>query len=147
MKRANDLAASAAQHGSSPYGALLVVDGKIILELENNTRTSGDATHHAETGLISLASRRLGREALSKTVLYTSTEPCIMCCGAIRMAGIKKFVYGTTATQVTRLRGGKLPEKPLDCREALARIGGEDVVILGPSLEAEGLAMHAAAMR
>jgi hypothetical protein len=104
---------------------------------------TGDATHHAETGLISIASRKFGRETVAASVLYTSTEPCIMCCGAIRSAGIKKFYYGTTAIQVLRQRGGKVPENPLQCREVFARIGSGDVAIFGPLMEADGLKVHA----
>jgi tRNA(Arg) A34 adenosine deaminase TadA len=146
MARAYELAASAAAHGNSTYGALLVMDGRIIMEGENNANTSHDVTHHAETGLISAASVKLGKAELAKCVLYTSTEPCIMCCGSINNAGIKKFVYGTTAIQVTRLRGRALPIKPLECREVYQRIGAGRVVILGPLMEDQGLAVHAAAM-
>lgn len=146
MKRANELAASALAKGNTPYGALLARNGKIVMEFENDARTSGDVTHHAETGLISKASREFGKEALADTVLYTSTEPCIMCCGSIRALGLKKFVYGTTAIQVQKQRGTPLPKNPLQCREVFARIGMADVVILGPLLEKEGLAVHAKAL-
>jgi tRNA(Arg) A34 adenosine deaminase TadA len=145
MKRANEMAAQTAARGNSSYGAVLVKDGAVLMEFGNDAKISGDVTHHAETGLISLASRKLGKDAVKGATLYTSTEPCIMCCGAIRAAGIKEFVYGTTAIQVTRLRGGKVPEHPLQCREVFARIGSEDVIIRGPLLEGDGLAVHAAA--
>ena len=145
MARANELAASAAAHGNSSYGALLVKDGKILIEGENDANTSRDITHHAETGLLSVASVKYGKATLADVILYTSTEPCIMCCGSIRAAGIKKFVYGVTATQVTRLRGRPLPAQPLECREVFVRTGSTDVKILGPVLEAAGLAIHAAA--
>jgi len=145
MHRANVMAAQTAAKGNSSYGAVLVKDGRILMEFGNDARMTGDATHHAETGLISIASRKFGRETVAASILYTSTEPCIMCCGAIRSAGIKKFYYGTTAIQVTRLRGGKVPDKPLQCREVFARIGSADVVIYGPLLEEEGLKVHAEA--
>lgn len=145
MTRAAELAASAIAHGNSAYGALLVKDGKILIERENDATTSRDVTHHAETGLISVASVKYGKAFLADCVLYTSTEPCIMCCGSIRAAGIKKFVYGVTATQVSRLRGRPLPANPLECREVYARTGSSDVKILGPLMEAEGLAIHAKA--
>lgn len=145
MHRANVMAAQTAAKGNSSYGAVLVKDGKILMEFGNDARMTGDATHHAETGLISLASRKFGRETVAASVLYTSTEPCIMCCGAIRSAGIKKFYYGVTAIQVARLRGAKVPEKPLQCREVFTRIGAGDVAIYGPLLEAEGLQVHATA--
>ena len=146
MARAAELAASAAAKGNSPYGALLVKDGKIVMEFENNANTSGDVTHHAETGLISASTVKLGKAFVSQCVLYTSTEPCIMCCGSIRSAGVKKIVYGCTATQVSLLHGRKLPFNPLQIREVYTRIGATDVTILGPLLEGEGLAVHAAAM-
>ena len=55
MKRACELASSAIEHGNHPFGALLVRDGEILLEFENQVITSGDVTQHAETGLIGLA--------------------------------------------------------------------------------------------
>ncbi|MEO7597589.1 MAG: nucleoside deaminase [Opitutus sp.] len=145
MKRANEMAAITAAKGNTSYGAVLVKEGVVLMEFGNDARVSGDVTHHAETGLISLASRKFGKEAVAASILYTSTEPCIMCCGAIRAAGIKEFVYGTTAVQVMRQRGGTVSEKPLQCREVFARIGSESVIIKGPLLEADGLAVHAAA--
>lgn len=147
MKRANELAALTASKGNSSYGALLVKDGVVLMEFGNDARTSGDITHHAETGLISKATRELGREAVAGAVLYTSTEPCIMCCGSIRWANLKKFVYGATALQVSKQRGGPLPEHPLQCREVFERIGAGDVAIIGPVSESAGLAVHAAAAR
>ena len=146
MRRAYEMAAQTAAKGNSAYGAVLVKDGKILMEFGNDARMTGDATHHAETGLISIASRKFGREVVAAAVLYTSTEPCIMCCGAIRAAGIKKFYYGTTAIQVNRLRGAKVPDNPLQCRETFQRIGSGDVAIFGPLDEAEGLLVHAEAI-
>jgi len=144
MNRANELAAAASAHGNGSYGAVLVKEGKIILEFEACSTTTSDPTQHAETGLIALASRTLGRETFEGATLYTSTEPCIMCCGAIRAGGLKEFVYGTTALQVTKLRGAKLPADPLQCREVFARSATPSAVtIRGPLMEAEGLAIHA----
>jgi tRNA(Arg) A34 adenosine deaminase TadA len=147
MLRANELAIGASGHGNGSYGAILVKNGKIIGEFEACSTTASDPTMHAETGLIALVSKTLGLEALKGSILYTSTEPCIMCCGAIRNAGIREFVYGVTALQVTRLRGGKLPEKPLQCREVFARGSATNpTVIRGPLMEAEGLVVHAIAL-
>lgn len=144
MRRANELAAAASGHGNGSYGAILVKEGRIIGEFEACSTTASDPTQHAETGLIALASRTLGLEALKGAILYTSTEPCIMCCGAIRAAGIREFVYGVTALQVTRLRGARVPANPLQCREVFARgASSAATVIRGPLMEAEGLAVHA----
>lgn len=145
MHRAHELAAAAAAHGNTAYGALLVKDGEVLLEFENDAITSRDVTHHAETGIISAASVKFGPAVLAQCTLITSTEPCIMCCGAIRTAGIRKFIYGVTGTQSHRLRGRTPAPDYLQCREAFRRVGAGDVVILGPLLEAEGLAVHAQA--
>jgi len=145
MARAYELSAAAVAHGNTAYGALLVKDGKVIMEFENNAMTSGDVTHHAETGLISKSTVALGKAAVAECTLYTSTEPCIMCCGSIHAAGVKKIVFGVTAIQVSRLRGRALPVQPLQIREVYTRIGAGDVKILGPLMEGDGLAIHATA--
>jgi tRNA(Arg) A34 adenosine deaminase TadA len=146
MLRANELAAAASGHGNGSYGAILVKDGKIIGEFEACSTTASDPTMHAETGLIALTSKTLGLEALKGSILYTSTEPCIMCCGSIRTSGIREFVYGVTAIQVSRLRGAKLPDDPLQCREVFAGAQTMPTVIRGPLMEAEGLVVHAVAL-
>ena len=145
MRRANELAAAASAHGNGAYGAILVKEGRIIAEFEACSTTASDPTQHAETGLIALVSRTLGPAAFKDAILYTSTEPCIMCCGAIRAAGLREFVYGVTALQVNRLRGTKVPEDPLQCREVFSRAGTQPVTIRGPLAEDEGLVVHAVA--
>ena len=148
MVRAYELAHSAAVHGNEPFGALLVKDGKIIFENENSIFTSHDLTQHAETGLVSKASQKLDAATLAASTLYTSTEPCNMCCGAIRWAGIRRVVYGTTASQMSRVINALLPSPPtapafthLEVREQFARTA-PGVTVQGPLLEAEGLAIH-----
>lgn len=141
MARAYELARIGSTEGNSPIGAVLVKDGKIIAEGWNTVTTDGDVTHHAETGLISLLSPHLDKATLATTTLYTSTEPCIMCCGSITFAGIRECVYGTTALQVTRIAGRTIPLHPIECREVFQRINSK-VVIRGPLMEEEGFAVR-----
>ena len=148
MARAYELARNAVAHGNEPFGALLVKDGKIIFENENSIFTSHDLTQHAETGLVSKASQKLDAVTLAASTLYTSTEPCNMCCGAIRWAGIRRVVYGTTASQMSQVINALLPSPPLtptfarlEVREQFARTA-PGVTVQGPLLEAEGLAIH-----
>ncbi len=78
------VAQRARAHGNHPFGALLVDEnGQILLEAENTVVTANDATGHAETNLIRLASKRYSPDFLAQCTLYTSTEPCAMCAGAI----------------------------------------------------------------
>ena len=151
MARAYELARSAVTHGNHPFSALLVKDGKIIFEYENTIYSTHDLTQHAETGLIGKATQKFDPDTLAACTLYASTEPCIMCCGAIRWAGIRRVVYGTTSSQLTRVVGLTLPAKSpmvvpppiLECREIFARTEPA-VKVFGPLMEAEGLAIHLA---
>ena len=82
IRTAISLAASAREHGNHPFGALLADEnGNILLTAENTVNTASDATGHAETNLVRLASQKFPPEVLAKTTLYTSTEPCPMCSG------------------------------------------------------------------
>jgi tRNA(Arg) A34 adenosine deaminase TadA len=141
MTRAYELARMATEHGGAPFGALLVKDGKILAEYSNSEYVTHDVTKHAETGLISAYGPKIDRATFAKSTLYTSSEPCTMCCGAIRFAGIGRVVYGTTETQFLRVMGRAMLPNPLTCREVFAR-SSPDTRIQGPLMEAEGLKIH-----
>jgi tRNA(Arg) A34 adenosine deaminase TadA len=141
MERAYELARFATTHGGEPFGAVLVKDGVVIAEYSNCEVSTGDITKHAETGLISAYSPKLPRSTFAASTLYTSSEPCTMCCGAIRFAGIARIVYGTTETQFLQVMGIPLDAHPLGAREVFSRTAPATQV-LGPLMEAEGLAIH-----
>ncbi len=141
MARAYELARHALTHGGGPFGALLVKDGKILAEFSNCVYSTGDITKHAETGLISAFSPKIDRETFSKSTLYTSTEPCAMCCGAICFAGIGRVVYGVSEAPFEQVMGLAPAESPLTSHEILRRIAPQ-VKVLGPLMEAEGLETH-----
>jgi len=143
MERAYELAAGNVKKGERPFGAVLVVDGKIIAECTNKVLSTRDPTRHAELGLISTYLPKLDRETIRKSTLYTSSEPCIMCSGAIVQAGIPKVVYGVTAAQFHKVNDPSPPKHPVTCREIMARMDPK-VVVLGPLMEKEGLAQHEA---
>jgi tRNA(Arg) A34 adenosine deaminase TadA len=93
-----ELAASARKNGNHPFGALLVDGtGHVILTAENTALTTHDPTRHAELNLVQLACGTIPPDTLAKATLYTSTEPCIMCCGAIHWARISLVVDGCSA--------------------------------------------------
>jgi tRNA(Arg) A34 adenosine deaminase TadA len=143
MVRAYELARVAMSHGGAPFGAVLVKDGHIIAEFSNCEFSTHDVTKHAETGLISAFSPHLDRATFAASTLYTSSEPCTMCCGSIRYAGIRRVVYGTTEEQFLRVIGRPPLPRPLASHEVFARTA-PDIVVLGPLMEAEGLAIHEA---
>lgn len=141
MARAYELARYALAHGGGPFGALLVKDGKVLAEYSNCVYSSGDVTKHAETGLISAFSPKIDRQTFSKSTLYTSTEPCAMCCGAICFAGIGRVVYGVSEAPFEQVMGLPPAANPLTSHEILGRIAPQ-VRVLGPLMEAEGLETH-----
>lgn len=138
IARTYELARVSSARGDGGHGALLLKDGKVLLEFSSAIGSTGDVTQHAETGLISLASRKFGLEVFKDAILYTSEEPCIMCCGSVRAAGLRAFVYGTTAGQARRISGRPIPADLLACREVYSRLE-YPITIRGPLLEAEGL--------
>jgi tRNA(Arg) A34 adenosine deaminase TadA len=144
LLHAGALARAARDHGNHPFGSLLAdAAGTVLLEAENTVVTEADVTGHAETNLVRLASRRFGRDALRSCTLYTSTEPCAMCSGAIYWSGIGQVVYALAESGLADLTGSD-PENPtlsLPCREVFAR-GQRPVVVLGPFALPEAVAVH-----
>ncbi len=144
LRRAIDVSRAARAHGNHPFGAVLVDrDGRVILEAENTVVTHRDATGHAETNLVRLASNQLDADELAAATLVTSCEPCAMCTGAIYWSGIGAVVYGLPETTLLELTGAH-PDNPtlaLPCRTVLAA-GSRTVAVTGPLLEDEAREPH-----
>jgi tRNA(Arg) A34 adenosine deaminase TadA len=132
------LAEQAVAKGNHPFGALLVYNGEILLTAENTVETDHDITAHAEINLVRRASQTLDAELLRQCTLYTSTEPCAMCSGAIYWQGLAYVVFGCSSARLLQLVGGGLD---LSCREVFLR-GSEMIEVIGPVLEDEGMMIH-----
>jgi tRNA(Arg) A34 adenosine deaminase TadA len=144
LRRAIELAQQARDHGNHPFGALLVDgDGNVVLEAKNTVRTDRDVTAHAETNLMGLASARFEPDYLERCTLYTSTEPCAMCAGAIYWGNIRRVVFATSQEQIHAVSRGnpKNMQLGLSSREVFAR-GDHVVEVSGPHLPKESLAVH-----
>ena len=108
MRRTLDVSSSAVANGNHPFGAILVIDHKVVLEIENTVLTDKDVSRHAELKLVSIASSKFSEQDLKRAVLYTSTEPCAMCCGAIYWSKIGTVVYGCPAKRLDEIAGPSL---------------------------------------
>lgn len=139
MRTAIRLAQEARDRGDEPFGALLVVDGEIALTARNAIVTARDLTQHAELRLISKASVALEPAVLETSTLYTSTEPCAMCAGAIYWAEIKRVVFGFPAPALEAMSDGSALRMPV--RKVLGN-ATRSVTIEGPILEAEARSVH-----
>lgn len=137
IRRCLDLARAAVAEGHHPFGALLVRGGEIVMEARNTVGCDG-VTGHAELNLVRRALAELGRDELADCTLYTSTEPCAMCAGAIYWARIPRVVFGCSVEGLASVTRGSLH---LPCREVFAH-GDREVEVIGPVLEGEALEVH-----
>lgn len=143
MRRAFSVAKRARENGNHPFGAILVdSDGQVLLEAENTVVTGQDSTGHAETNLMRQASRKYDPAFLAECTLYTSTEPCPMCAGAIFWANVRRVVYGLSEEGLYELTGEDSEEVLyLPCRKVFER-GRKAIEVRGPLLEEEAREVH-----
>ena len=137
-RQAIELARQARAAGNHPFGALLALDGTVILTAQNTVHTDRDPTAHAETNLVALAIRQLHEDQIRHSVLYTSCEPCAMCAGTIYWAGVRSVVYALAAADLATLAGG---EFLVPCRDVFGR-AVQTVSVTGPLLTAEAREVH-----
>lgn len=96
MRRALELARTAAAHGEVPVGAVVVGDGAALGEGYNAPIRRCDPTAHAEILALRAAALQTGNYRLLRSTLYVTVEPCLMCVGALLHARVDRVVYGCT---------------------------------------------------
>ena len=118
--------------------------GNVLLTAENTVNTGHDCTGHAETNLVRLASAQFSPEQLGRCTLYSSTEPCAMCSGAIHWSGIRRVVFALSEVGLYDIVGPSPEHLYLPCRDVFAHTQ-RHVEVDGPStvLEDEARAVHA----
>ncbi len=94
MRYAIRLAQRAEDQGEVPVGAVLIKEENCIAEGWNTPIQKHDPTAHAEIMTIRQAGKVLNNYRLTKTTLYVTLEPCVMCMGAISHARIERLVFG-----------------------------------------------------
>ena len=137
VRRCFELARQAVEAGNHPFGALLTREDTVLLEDRNTVGTDG-VTGHAELNLVRRALAEIGRDALTECTLYTSTEPCAMCAGAIYWARIPRVVFGCSVEGLASVTEGTLV---MPCREVFAR-SDRRVAVTGPVLPEDALDVH-----
>ncbi|MCG8620036.1 MAG: nucleoside deaminase [Desulfobacterales bacterium] len=144
IRMAFDIARTAREKGNEPFGALLADgEGKVLLQSENIISTEKDCTGHAEASLMRMASKKYSHDFLAGCTLYTSTEPCPMCSGAIFWGNVRRVVYGLSEEGLYDIIGTDSEEVLyLPCREVFAR-GRKPIEVIGPLLEDEAADVHA----
>lgn len=132
------LAEQAKANGNHPFGSLLVHNGEIILRAVNGVNTYNDLAQHPESILARAGASKYSPEFLADCTLYTSTEPCAMCTGAIYWSRIGRIVF---ACSVDKLAEFTFDSLRISSKEILER-GDHPVEVIGPILEDEASQVH-----
>ena len=94
MRLAIDEAARGGAEGNLAVGSVIVRDNTVIAAGRNLVTSTNDPTAHAETVALREAGAALGQADFSGCTLYTSFQPCPMCCGALIVSGVSTLVMG-----------------------------------------------------
>ncbi len=142
LRESIELARLAREHGNHPFGSLLAdAEGRVLLRAENTVLTASDCTGHAETNLMRMASQTFSAAQLATCTLYTSTEPCPMCAGAIFWGNVRRVVFALSEEGLYALTGDSPDKLLLSCRAVFAQ-AGRPVEVFGPALEDEAILVH-----
>jgi tRNA(adenine34) deaminase len=93
MRRALELARTAAAAGEVPVGAVITLGDEVIAEARNAMRGTTDPTAHAEMVAIRDAASKLGASRLDGCTLWVTLEPCAMCAAAVAVARMKALRF------------------------------------------------------
>ena len=131
MRLALEDAQRAADEGNVGVGSVIAKDGELVARGRNLVPTTNDPTAHAETVALREASAALGTDDMSGYALYTTFEPCPMCCGALMNANIATLVMGGRPSPEQTGWGDYTMEALL----AMARWGDRMEVVTGVLVE------------
>lgn len=102
MALAQEAAREAFARGDWPAGAVVVKEGRYLAAGQNRQESGADPTLHAETQALRDAVSAHGAAALRGATLYATMEPCPMCAGALKVAGIARIVAALRMAELGR---------------------------------------------
>ncbi|WP_175543155.1 nucleoside deaminase [Variovorax sp. OV700] len=136
MRAAIEQASEAYDRGDWPTGAVLVKDGQWLSAGQNRQNTQGDVTAHAETDAVQSAYRAHGPSATVGSTLYCTMEPCPMCAGALKLAGVRTVVLALRHATLRRTDLGRYS------LEDFCDMTGFDIELRDGVLESDYLALR-----
>ena len=92
--------------GSGPFLAAIYDEkGNLIAKTANSVVSEKCSNNHAEVNVIKAAEKALNTYDLSSynLSLYVTSEPCMMCLGAIMWSGIKAVYYSVPSKRVEEI--------------------------------------------
>ncbi len=84
---------------------MLVLNGELVGEGPSRVILHANPDAHAEREAIRDAQRRLPRQSLAGSVLYSTSRPCALCESAAAFAGVGRMYFGE------RLQDGGVPTR------------------------------------
>ncbi|MFO7955688.1 MAG: nucleoside deaminase [Candidatus Brocadiia bacterium] len=122
------------EHGTGgPFAAAVFESdsGRLVSAGVNRVIASNCSSFHAELVALTLAQARLGSYDLSRPdlpacELVSSTDPCVMCIGAVLWSGVERLVCGASGEDAVAVGFDEGP-KPADWPGELRRRGIEVV--------------------
>jgi len=119
------------EHASGgPFGAAVFArnSGRLLGAGVNRVEPLNCSPAHAEMVAVAFAQKNLrtwdlGSDAASPTELLASSQPCLMCLGAVLWSGVTRLAYGAVAADVTSILGFDEGPLPDDWRGELLKRG------------------------
>lgn len=135
MKLAMGVCKRGIDAGQAPFGACIVRDGNVMAQAHNTVWLHTDITAHAEVCCIRQACAGLGTIDLSSCTIYSTTEPCPMCFGAIHWARIDRIVYGASIADAEAFEFHELNIS----NEQMKQLGRSPVQVMGGVMRDEAI--------
>lgn len=76
-----------------PFGAAVILDGKVVSVAHNTVLRDHDPSAHAEVNAVRAACRALGQPHLEGAVVIATSEPCPMCLTTCYWAHVAEVRY------------------------------------------------------
>ncbi|KFA79705.1 hypothetical protein S40288_11695 [Stachybotrys chartarum IBT 40288] len=137
------------QSGPCPfaaYGTIIVNHTSDEVVCEGANFRTGDPTIHGEISAINACTAKFTEMGMTATQIfaawgqlsiYTNAESCPMCASAIRWAGFKEYVYGTTIQHNYNKGWGVMTLSSYDVFQQSRQLPGYQTVMLGQILTNE----------
>lgn len=95
-----EIACEVALHGmrsnkGGPFGAVVVLNGKVIGSACNEVLSTKNPIAHAEINAIQAACKAINKFHLEGATLYCTCEPCPMCLAALYWSRIEKVIFAS----------------------------------------------------
>ncbi|KAK2054734.1 cytidine deaminase-like protein [Colletotrichum caudatum] len=137
------------QSGPCPFaafGAIIVNHTSDDIVCEGANFRTGDPTIHGEISAINACTAKFAGQGMTPTEIYaawgdlsiyTNAESCPMCASAIRWAGFKEYVYGTTIQHNYNVGWGVMTLSSYDVFQQSRQLPGYQTVMVGQILANE----------